>query len=142
MRVEDILRNKGREVYRISLGATMANVAQALMRHNCGALVVCHPCGEMAGIISERDVLRAFAEEHRPLDQMRVDDRMTSRVVTGDLRQTVEEVLELMTERRIRHLPILEGRRLVGLISIGDAVKAIQHALVAENHMLLSYIHR
>ncbi len=142
MRVRDILRNKGRAVFRISVEASMSEVVAALVRHNCGALVVCDANGVMNGIISERDVLRTCADQSVTLAKEPVQARMTREVVTGTLDQSLDDVLSLMTKRRIRHLPILEDNQLAGLISIGDAVKARQDALLAENHHLLNYINQ
>jgi CBS domain-containing protein len=145
MTLNDLLRAKGTAVLTIEPSATLDDVVQKLVKHNCGSLVVCEPspagtAPRMAGIITERDILRACAARKTPLDQVLVSQVMTTKVVTGALADGVEHVMGLMTENRIRHLPVLDQGRLAGLISIGDIVKA-QHAQYAlENHYLKSYI--
>jgi CBS domain-containing protein len=145
MTLNDILREKGAAVLTIDPSATLDDVVQKLVRHNCGSLVVCEPTSEgraprMVGIITERDILRACAARKTPLDQVLVSQVMTTKVVTAGLGDGVEDVMGLMTVNRIRHLPVLDEGRLAGLISIGDVVKA-QHAQYAlENHYLKSYI--
>lgn len=138
MTIRDILRNKGSQVLSIHPDATLADVVQKLVQNNCGSLVVCDG-DRMAGIITERDILRAVADG-TPLSQVRVHQRMTTEVVTGTSDDSVESIMGAMTEHRIRHMPILDNQRLVGLISIGDVVKAQHDQLSVENHYLLSYI--
>jgi CBS domain-containing protein len=146
MTLHEILRTKGSEVHSISPGATLEDVVQTLVRRNVGSLVVCehagcNPPGRMVGIITERDILRACAGHHAPLAAQRVEDVMTCNVITASPGDCVEEAMGLLTQRRIRHLPIMEDDRLVGMISIGDVVKAQHDALSMENHYLKSYIH-
>lgn len=96
------------------------------MRQNCGSLVVCTGAGSgtIAGIITERDMLQAYAHYRGSFDGVRVRDVMTADLITGTPNDSVEDTMGLMTNRRVRHLPILDDeRRLVGLISIGDVVK-------------------
>lgn len=138
MTIRDILRNKGSNVLSIHPDATLAEVVQKLVENNCGSLVVCDG-DRMAGIITERDVLRAIAED-TPLSQVRVRTRMTTDVITGTSEDSVESIMGAMTQHRIRHMPILDNQQLVGLISIGDVVKAQHDQLTVENHYLLSYI--
>jgi CBS domain-containing protein len=94
----------------------------------------------MVGIITERDILRCCAARRMPLDACRVEDTMTGDVVTGKPGDSVEDTMGLMTEKRIRHLPILEDGRLCGLISIGDVVKAQHRIMAIENQYLKTYI--
>jgi CBS domain-containing protein len=144
MILQDILAAKGSTIYSIRPEATLADVVQTLVRHNCGSLVVCQEDGgphkRLLGIITERDILRACAKSAAQLDRVQVGEAMTRNVVTGSPHDTVEDTMGLMTERRVRHLPILENDRLVGIISIGDVVKAQHDALSMENHFLKSYI--
>src|SRR6185295_9475251 len=126
MTLQEILREKGTAVHSIFPDATLDDVVHKLVRHNCGSLVVCEPgdCeqGRLSGIITERDILKACAA-HKPLDSVRVSEVMTRDVITGAPSDSVEDTMGLMTENRIRHLPVLEHGRLQGLISIGDVVK-------------------
>ena len=139
MNLQEILREKGTTVYTIGPEATLADVARSLVQHNCGSLVVCN--GEtMVGIITERDILRATVSESAGLDQLEVHRFMTSDVLTGTPSDKVEQIMGLMTDNRIRHLPILDAGKLAGIISIGDVVKAQHDHLSIENHYLKNYI--
>jgi CBS domain-containing protein len=139
MLVRDVLSDKGRIVHTCAPDDTLADVVDLLVGHNIGSLVVMHE-DEMVGIITERDILRASAATRGPLNSVRVSDRMTRCPVVASLGDEVEDVMCVMTERRIRHLPVVEGGRLVGIISIGDTVKAQHDELCRENHYLKSYI--
>src|SRR5690606_37217927 len=92
------------------------------------------------GIITERDILRACAEQRAPLTSLLVRDYMSAELVTGGSADSVRDTMGQMTDHRIRHLPIVDDGRLVGLISIGDVVKAHYHETQVENHLLKSYI--
>jgi CBS domain-containing protein len=144
MTLQDILRTKGTVVFTISPGATLDDVAQQLVEHNCGSLLVCETATDprarrVVGIITERDILRACAAR-KPLDQLRVGETMSPDLITASPADSVEDTMGLMTEKRIRHLPVLENGELVGLISIGDVVKAQHQQMAVENHYLKSYI--
>jgi CBS domain-containing protein len=142
MFVEDILRDKGHKVHNIPPQATLDDVVQSLVRHRCGSLVVCEPEDDtrLVGIITERDILRACAERRCTLDQLKVSDFMTRKVVSGSPRDDLERIMGLMTENRVRHLPIVQEGRLLGLISIGDVVKYQHQQMAMENHYLKTYI--
>lgn len=139
MLVREVLSDKGRIVHTCAPEDTLADVADLLVGHNIGSLVVMQ-VDNMVGIITERDILRASAATRGPLEFVRVDERMTRCPVVASLNDEVEDVMCVMTERRIRHLPVVEGGRLVGIISIGDTVKAQHDELCRENHYLKSYI--
>lgn len=138
MKLREILRNKGKEVHSASPTDTLGDVVSKLVRNNCGALVVLDE-ERMVGIISERDVLRACAELKQPLDAV-VSARMTTSLVTGTPEDDVEHVMGLLTNHRIRHLPVVDADELVGVISIGDIVKAQHDELSYENRFLKQYI--
>jgi len=143
MMLQEILRNKGSNVFTIAPDATLEDVVQKLVGHNCGSLVVCEAderaSGRLSGIVTERDILKATAA-HKQLDRVKVAEVMTRDVITGTPADSVEDTMGLMTENRIRHLPIVEDGRLQGLISIGDVVKAQHDQLTMENHYLKNYI--
>lgn len=139
MKLHEILRDKGTDVYTICPDATLADVAATLVENNCGSLVVCEN-DRMIGIITERDILRACARQ-KPLDQTSVRRAMTANVITAEPTDDVNTVMGLMTDHRIRHLPVLENGNLAGMISIGDLVKSHHDQLEMENHYLKSYIH-
>lgn len=139
MKIHEILSIKGDQVHTISPDATLADVVDQLVAHNCGSLVVMEN-ERMVGIITERDILRACAADRCALEERRVRDHMSSHLITGLPDDDVGEVMGLMTHYRIRHLPIQRDGCLVGLISIGDVVKAQYDQLCTENHFLKEYI--
>jgi CBS domain-containing protein len=122
--VRDLLRTKGSQVYEVSPEDTVFDALKLMAEKNCGALMVMN--GEaIAGILSERDVVRKVEVQGKTARETRVRDIMTEKVVTVQPGQSVAEVMQVMTDKRIRHLPVTEGGRLAGVISIGDVVKAI-----------------
>ena len=143
MMLREILRVKGSKVFTIRPQASLDEVVQTLVRHNIGSLVVCEDddMRESVGIITERDILRASASRSAPFDQLVASDCMSTQLVTGALNDTVEDVMGMMTEHRVRHMPVMENGSLVGIISIGDVVKSHHDALTMENHYLKTYIH-
>jgi CBS domain-containing protein len=122
MKVETALAAKGREVATVHPSATLATVAQRLRLERIGALVVVEE-GKVVGIISERDVVHAFAAHRAETSEIKVAEVMTRNVISCRREDSLTRVLGVMTRQRVRHLPVLEAGRLVGLISIGDAVK-------------------
>lgn len=146
MTLQEILRRKGSRVHSIGPDATLDDVVRKLVENNCGSLVVCRPSadgagsGDLVGIITERDILKACASGRGPLNQLKVTDAMSHDLVTGSPNDSIDDTMGLMTERRIRHLPILVDGRLAGMISIGDVVKAHHDEVTMENHYLKSYI--
>ena len=139
MLVREILGNKGHAIFSCHPDDTLADVVASLMQRNCGSLVVLEG-DELVGIITERDILRSCAETRGPLDFVQVSERMTTDPITARLDDEVAGVMGVMTERRIRHLPVVENGRLCGMISIGDVVKAHHNELCQENHYLKTYI--
>lgn len=139
MNLRDILHSKGSAVHMIAPTSTLADAVRVMVEHRCGSLVVGH--GEqMVGIISERDILRTLAEVKSPLETIPISDRMTSRVITGQPDDDLGKVMGIMTQNRIRHLPVVNDGKLVGMVSIGDIVKAQHEQLTRENYFLMSYI--
>lgn len=123
MKVQLILATKARGVITISPDKTLRDAAALLTHHTIGAVVVTNQAGQIAGILSERDIIRAMAQnEHFALQT--VNEVMTRHVVTGTPEDDVYSVAHLMTEHRFRHLPIVEEGQLIGMISIGDITKA------------------
>lgn len=139
MLVREILAHKGHAVHTCHADDTLADVVASLIHHNCGSLVVMDG-DEMAGIITERDILRSCSDARGRLDFVQVSERMTGDPITARLDDEVAGVMGVMTESRIRHLPVVEHGRLCGMISIGDVVKAHHNELCQENHYLKTYI--
>jgi CBS domain-containing protein len=139
MHISDVLSSKGTEVATIEPDATVRELVRRLGEHNIGALVVTGSEGSVAGIVSERDVVRLLDREADALDQP-VSSIMSTDVATCDPSATVDELRQLMTERRIRHVPVLADGRLAGIVSIGDVVKTRIGELEFEREQLSSYI--
>jgi len=130
--VESLLASKGQEVWSVSPDSLVIDAVRTMTERRIGALLVMR-AQKLVGIFSERDYLRRVVLEDRSSSTTPVGSIMTQTVVTAGLRQTVQECMQLMTDRRIRHLPIVEGERVIGLVSIGDVVKA---SLAYQHHLL------
>lgn len=139
MRISDVLRSKGSAVATVDPGLTVAGLLAELARHNVGALVVVD-ADRVVGIVSERDVVRGMAERGGGLLDAAVADIMTSEVFTCAPEDSVDSLAGVMTERRIRHMPVLSGGALVGIVSIGDVVKSRISQLESDRDQLTSYI--
>lgn len=140
MRVSDLIRKKGSSVVTLPPTATVAQLLETLDEHRIGAVVVVDEDGAVTGIVSERDVvhhLRRGSGTHSP-----VTDLMTAEVHTCTAGDDLVQLATVMTERRLRHLPVVEEGRLQGIVSIGDVVKARLDALEAERDMLEDYLRR
>jgi CBS domain-containing protein len=140
MQVKHILREKGREVVTIAADATLSEAARLLARKRIGAAVVRDRDGSIAGILSERDIVRAVADASVNALAQTVASSMTRVVTTCCEADTIEDLMELMTRRRFRHVPVVEEERLVGIISIGDVVKTRIADAVREAESLREYI--
>ena len=140
MQVENILQSKGRAVHTLPTGASIAEAVEMLNTRRIGAIVVTTADGKVAGILSERDVVRHLGKDWSSLSSRPVSEVMTKDVVTMSRRATIAEVMERMTERRIRHLPIVDNGELVGIVSIGDVVKRKIEEAEQEANALKEYI--
>lgn len=123
-RVRDILDVKGRDIWSIEPGASVYDAMKLMADKGVGALMVMEGT-KLVGIISERDYARKVILQGRSSRTTQVREIMTTRVVYAEPEQNIEECMALMTEKRIRHLPVIDEGRLVGVISIGDLVKSI-----------------
>jgi CBS domain-containing protein len=140
MQIKHILRDKGREVVTISAEATLSEAASTLARKQIGALVVHGDDGAIAGIISERDLIHALAEASVAALAQSVSAHMSRSVVTASESDTVDELMEVMTRNRFRHVPVVEQGRLIGIVSIGDVVKSCIAETTREAETLRGYI--
>ncbi len=150
MRVTDILRQKGSDVVTIAVGKTVHDAIGTLNEHGIGALIVIGESGEISGIITERDIMRDCgercvrqadpSEDHGDCPAL-VEGVMTKDLVIGVPDDGVDYVMAVMTNNKIRHLPILEDGELAGIISIGDVVNAHVEEADHENRLLKDYIH-
>lgn len=147
MRISDILREKGHDVATIGTGSSVHEAVRTLNEHRIGALVVTGDEGSVQGIVSERDVLRTAAEtwDSGAERAERLRDRPVTGIMTRDVICAVPDddldyAMGIMTQNRIRHLPIMEDGRLVGIISIGDVVRSCLSQAAYENRMLKDYV--
>jgi len=138
--VTQLLQAKGREIHTIGPEARVFEALKLMAEKNVGALVVTEG-GRLAGIISERDYARKVILLSKSSHEIAVREIMTSRVITVQPGQTVEQCMSLMTEKRIRHLPVTEGEKLIGVLSIGDLVKEVIAEQEQTIKQLESYIH-
>jgi CBS domain-containing protein len=123
MKISTILATKGDKIVTARANQTLKEAAGLLVQHRIGALIVVDEAGALVGILSERDLVREAAE-HEGIWGRTVGEVMTQTVLTGSPQEDVRSVLQTMTNGRFRHLPILDRGKLVGVISIGDVVKA------------------
>ena len=140
MRVSVILERKGSDVATISPDATLADAVTLLAERGVGALVVSTGGGSVDGILSERDIVRRLATDGQDTLRLLVRDAMTAEVRTCTRATTVDELMATMTERRIRHVPVVVDGRLAGIVSIGDVVKSRMDELEIETEALHDYV--
>ncbi len=140
MKVRDILARKGTAVITIGQEASLHDAVSLLSEHRIGVVLVTDAAGDPVGILSERDLVQIMATEGCKLDDKLVSDAMTADLIVGVPDDDLEYVMSVMIQRRIRHLPILDGDHLAGLVSIGDVVKSQIDDAVTEIRFLRSYI--
>ncbi|WP_158882549.1 CBS domain-containing protein [Amycolatopsis anabasis] len=139
MRIADVLRSKGSQVATVEPRTTVTELLAGLAEHNVGAMVVLAPDG-IAGIVSERDVVRKLHERGPGLLGQPVSEIMTRMVASCAPEDSVDQLSVVMTERRIRHVPVLADGKLVGIVSIGDVVKVRMQELERSQEQLEAYI--
>lgn len=139
MAIASILKDKGETIIAASPAQTVADVVALLCTHRIGAVIVMEG-GEVAGVLSERDIVRGLNEQGAAILQRPARDIMTTEVITVAPSESVTTALSRMTRRRIRHLPVLEGGQVRGVVSIGDLVKARIDEAVREAESLKDYI--
>ncbi len=122
--IKYILDSKGNDVWAIGSNDSVFEAIKMMAEKKVGALLVIDG-KKLSGIVSERDYARKVILQGKSSEKTPVKDIMTANVISADPTQTVEECMELMTDHRIRHLPVLDGKKIVGVLSIGDLVKAI-----------------
>lgn len=140
MAVAHILRQKGAAVVTVGPGDSVQIIVDMLARHRIGAVVVVDPSGDIAGIVSERDVVRAMVGDAATVGSKTAGDIMTTRVRTCAPHDSEAELMQVMTESRIRHLPVVADGQLAGMISIGDVVKFRIESMQLEADHMKTYI--
>lgn len=141
MLIAHVIREKGAAVHTLPAEATLEHAARELYLRKVGALVVTDANGGILGVFSERDLVREIAKRGSgALAETNIDAAMTREVITARPDELVDDGLARMTDRRIRHLPVVENGRLVGIVSIGDLVKHRIAAVEAEAAAMQAYI--
>ena len=140
MAVTHILRQKGSDVVTVSPSDSVQTIVGLLASHRIGAVVVLDGKGAIAGIVSERDIVRAMASDPAGVMSRTAKDIMTAKVMTCEPGDSEADLMQLMTENRIRHLPVVADGRLAGMISIGDVVKLRMESIEREAEEMKTYI--
>jgi CBS domain-containing protein len=139
VRISDVLRSKGGTVSTVGPDMTVGELVDGLVRRNIGAMVVVGP-GGLVGIVSERDVVRKLHELGAALLDRPVSEIMTAQVITCTPADSVDSLTALMTTNRVRHVPVIDGGELTGIVSIGDVVKTRMEELQTQQEQLEAYI--
>lgn len=140
MYVDTILKKKGDTVVTVAQDCPVSEASQLLNEKRIGAVLVHDAAENIVGILSERDIVRGIAKRQEACLKMTVHELMTHPVITCAPGDSIEQIMELMTERRIRHLPVMEDGALIGIISIGDVVKQRISEIEHESQALRQYI--
>ena len=140
MKVRDILKDKGTEVATIGTEETIGDAAKILVEKNIGSLLVQDEKGAIAGIITERDILKQCNQCLESLKETKVKDVMTKNLIVASLDDDLDYVENIMTQNRVRHLPIISNQKLEGIISIGDLVNVLRGDCKVENRYLKDFI--
>ena len=141
MKVREVLASKGSTVCSVKSDDTIKNAVSVLVAEKIGAALVYDKDGDIVGILTERDIMRAFHEFGKKLEDTLVNKVMTRRVIIGTMEDDLEYIMNIMTHNRIRHVPIVENEKLQGIISIGDVVKAQLHDSRAQIKYLQDFLH-
>jgi CBS domain-containing protein len=136
MKIGDVLKRKGSEVVTMRPDSTIDTVVRRMRLERIGAVIISPDGKSVIGILSERDILHALAEHGTALLALKAEDLMTREVVTCSREDTLQSVMVKMTQRRIRHLPVVEQGQLAGIVSIGDAVKSRLEEVELEANVL------
>src|SRR6266481_6957440 len=139
-KVSSVLKHKGHDVVTVAPQQTVAGVVKVLTQNRIGAVPVINEDGQLVGIISERDIIRGMSEHGEAVLKLPVDQLMTRDVKTCSSEDQLVDLMEVMTLRRIRHLPVIHNGALHGIVSIGDVVKQRIEEVQSEAEELLRYI--
>lgn len=140
MRLSDVLEKKGAHAVSVPASATVATAIRTMCEHRVGSIVIPSDTGKPLGILTERDIMRLYAAGKGDFENLVVKDCMTTDVVLGSANDRVSQVLEIMTEKRFRHMPVVKDDKIIGVVSIGDLVKAKLEETAEEAQALRDYI--
>ena len=141
MLLKDILGVKGSKVWTIRADQTVRAAVEILVRQKIGSLLVYGTGTEIVGILSERDIMQTCFQEGKGWESSSVSKVMTKNVIIGTPEDQVEYIMGVMTQNRVRHIPVLDGKMLCGIVSIGDVVKALLKDTEYENRYLKEYLY-
>ncbi|MCF6320652.1 MAG: CBS domain-containing protein [Rhizobiaceae bacterium] len=140
MSVSTMLEGKPKSIITASPDDTVADATQLLAKHRIGAVIVCDKGGKVRGILSERDIVRDIAHDGAAILENSISSCMTKNVLSCKRDDSIDSVMEIMTEKHFRHMPVTEGGKLVGVISIGDVVKCKIEQAEKDAQELMNYI--
>lgn len=140
MKINKIIAQKGDTVFSISEDKSVHDAAADLVEHRIGALLVLDSKNKLAGIISERDILNECVNRANLLKKTKIKTVMSKKLIIGTMDDDVDYIMGVMTNNRVRHIPIMEGETIKGIVSIGDVVKHQLHDKEYENHYLQQYM--
>jgi CBS domain-containing protein len=140
MKVKEILKDKGTTVATIGADKLLPDAIKSLVEKRIGSLLVLDEKGAICGIITEKDILKECDQRYATLQKTKVKDVMTRNLIVASMEDDIDYVENIMTQNRVRHLPIISGQKLEGIISIGDVVKVQHRECRVENRYLKDYI--
>ncbi|PJZ45109.1 CBS domain-containing protein [Leptospira brenneri] len=140
MSVKDILKDKASSVLSIEEDRNVLEATQMMVGAKVGSLIVTFQ-GKLVGIFTERDLMRVVAKDHTNVDKIKLKDVMTTQLTVAGPDEDVDDILNNMITKRFRHMPVLDGDKIIGLISIGDAVKTKLNRTQAEMSILREYMY-
>ncbi len=140
MKIKAILDKKGSDVYSISPNQTLADMVNEMIARHIGSLLVVNDDGSLAGIVTERDLLRNVARLHENWETAKISEIMTRDSITTTSDETLDVVMEKMSENRIRHIPVLDEGSVSGLLSVVDIIRALHEETSYQNTLLKRYI--
>lgn len=140
MSVASILKHKGTRVETVQPAATVRQVCDVLAARKIGAVIVKGPAGQLLGVVSERDIVQAISKHGESAMSLQVHAIMTCDIATCRMSDTAQDLMEMMTEGRFRHVPVVEGGQLMGIVSIGDIVKRRMEDSELERTSMRAYI--
>ena len=141
MKIKDILGHKGPQVWAVKANQKIHEALQIMVNQKIGALLVFDNKGGIAGIMSERDIVRGCHLNSKGLDNTLVSELMTRKVIIASPEDNINEIMQIMTEKRVRHIPVISGGKLEGIVSIGDVVKALLEDSAHQIRFLKEYMH-
>ena len=137
MKIKDISRISGRQVTTIVPDASITEAIEKMVTNSIGALPVCEADGKLMGIITERDIIKWLHNHDKPAEKTKIKNVMTADVIIGLPEDDIDELLKVMTEKSIRHLPVMTGDRVIGILSIRDVIEE----KLSECHTQVRYLH-